>query len=1062
MPIRPQPLPIQFVGGVETKADGKGVPTTKLLDLQNAVFTKATTLSKRNGYEAYSTLIDETSADYGAPDGIAARGDELVAFSRGRGLSYRASADRWSDAGEVSSVVATATPVARTGTQQVIPDIAVRNGIMVVAWEDSRGGVWCSVLEDRTGRVLLADTQLDASGKHPRCIDVGEVVHVLWTRGDTNRIYVSIVNTADPTTVSAPAILVGDLSSANPAFDAISCGGVAYPDIRPGLIAWAREGGGFRVGYIHPAGALGSPLYGLPTVVTYTDACAGPIALTLDKAADPLVAAVVWCGAGSTSVNARILDDEFATTRGPVVLGGGSAGYIRIAAEFGPDGGSGRAVYWAAEASASRTDLHLIHSGHALQASSSADATSSTLRGHVLVTRAFYEGEVETDGHVYVGVAHAVQFFPYVAVVRLSGESFGGATTVAVARMLPGETVGAHFRRVSSVAQEPIKHVSSVIATLDGDDVYARTNRMPLSYRIQLDSEDGDQFSEAGIMLVTLDFDNEASYQSAEYGRGLYLAGAAPQHYDGYRWAEAGYHTAPDYGYNATGDAQDFDGAFVANAGAGIAAGTYLYKVWYEEVDRQGELHQGPVSKGVLVTLGAPGTVTVTIPTYRLTNKRNVRICVARSVQGATGTDETISLYRVTSTDPGLSTGNNRFVFNDPAADTVTFVDALADADLLKREPLYTNGGPRSNDASPWAGSVIAGGKGRLFWTDPVNPSLVRYSKRLKDDIALEAPVSFAMPVDPFGGRIIGIGILDDQVIVFKETAIYRIIGPGPLDDPEADAQANAFAPAQLVTSDVGCEDPASIGQTPVGLIFKSTKGIVLLGRDLQVSRIGGPVDAYNDQRIVRTTLLPDRPHIVMLTNSGRALLFDYERGQWSTFTNHEGHDACIVDGTYHYLRTDGRVFAETPGEYRDDNRHIPMLIETAWVKFAGYLQGWQRVLWAYFLGTYVSAHQLAVRFRLDYDNNWRGPYMLDVDANIDPAPYGEGAYGGGAYGGDIDVTSRYQRRIHLNQTCQSIQFRIEDVEATDDYGAAFELSELLLIGGVLDHSYKPGAARSS
>jgi hypothetical protein len=139
----------------------------------------------------------------------------------------------------------------------------------------------------------------------------------------------------------------------------------------------------------------------------------------------------------------------------------------------------------------------------------------------------------------------------------------------------------------------------------------------------------------------------------------------------------------------------------------------------------------------------------------------------------------------------------------------------------------------------------------------------------------------------------------------------------------------------------------------------------------------------------------------------------------------------------------------------------ITMRIETAWIHFAPYLQGWQRVLWAYFLGTYKSAHTLHIRYRVNYDDDYRGPINLDVNTNYDPSLYGAGAYGAGPYGGTGGGVSRYQRRIHLNKECQAIQFRIEDSEATGDAGASFELSELLLIGGILDSAYKPGPART-
>jgi hypothetical protein len=247
--------------------------------------------------------------------------------------------------------------------------------------------------------------------------------------------------------------------------------------------------------------------------------------------------------------------------------------------------------------------------------------------------------------------------------------------------------------------------------------------------------------------------------------------------------------------------------------------------------------------------------------------------------------------------------------------------------------------------------------------------------------------------------------------------------------------------------------------------MFSSTKGIMLLGRDMQVqSSVGDAVYTYKDQTVSRATLLPDRHQIVFLTSDsgGRTLLYDYEHQQWSTFTNHVGVDAVVSNGVFNYLRTDGRVFRETPGVYIDDNAHIPMRIETAWIKFLPYLQGWQRVLWAYFLGTYKSSHTLGIRYRIDYQDAWSAEYLLDVDNNYNPAVYGEGSYGVGPYGGLGGASGTvYQRRLHINQRCQSIQFRIEDIEATTVFGAAFELSEMLLIGGVLAPAFQPGASRS-
>jgi len=1094
--IRKAPLPIQFSGGIETKTDEKQVPTTKLLNLENAQFIKGTTLAKRNGYEALGRTLDESHAEYMSAVGMASRDDELIVFTDGHAVSHRASSDTWSDTGEVSSIIASGRPTSRTGTQQWCPDMATAQGITVCAWEDSRSGIRCTVVEDVTGREIVHDAQLDSSSDavHPRCVVSGGILLVLWARRTSNLIRVCLINPAAPDTLTT-STLTNDLDNSEPFFDAESCGNAvdaamaAIPRTgrEPAIIAWARNGGGFRVGYLTSGGVLGSPATGFPSVVTYaTDVVSGPIAVTVDRGTSNGLAAVVW--GSNTGLRTRFLfQQDLSTNRGPVVVGSGATLYYRATCCFGASVNGGQVLYWAADTAnnpvTDPTHNVYVEAGYALEVDSSSDSLFVNLRGHALATRAFRDGPTVaqsgtgiSDSNVLVGVVHAVRNFPYIAVVRLDGSLPASGSVIestCVARLLPGQSSGMLARRVTPTTTEYIQHLPSVQDTGTGGTdanaaaiVLSRQHRMPLSYRIQLDSTNGDQFGETGIIDMSLDFDHPAAFQAVQLGRGLYLASANPLAYDGDRWSEAEYHCAPDVGTSPAGVDVSFAASFTPSASGGsMSDGTYLYKLWYEDIDAAGEVHRGPTSVGILKTLSGGGSsqsVSIAIPTYRLTSKRRVRLCVARSKAGATGTDSQIPLFRCTSTDPSITTGANCFVFNDTTVDTVTFVDGLSDTTLGAREPLYTNGGILSNDPSPWAGNAIAGGKSRLFWTDPIDPNLVRFSQQLAEDTGMEASPRLVSPCDPYGGAIVAISTMDETVVAFKETALYGFTGPGPLANPSADPAQYAFSPAELVTSDVGCISPKSVCQSPMGLAFQSQKGIKLLDRSLQIQDIGSSVYALNDQTVTRATLLPDRHQIVFLTGDGTTLLWDYERNQWSKWTNHEGFDACVVDGLYHYLRTDGRVFRETPGLYQDDNSHIPMVIETAWIKLAGYLQGWQRILWAYIIGTWKSSHTLSVKWRIDYNAGYSAPVLMDVDTNYNPSDYGEDGYGDGPYGGSEGDTTRYQRRIHLNRRCQAIQFRIEDVEATDAFGAAFELSELLLIGGVLSESFKPGPARTN
>lgn len=1077
-------LTVQFAGGVDTKTDHKQVAHVKLLDLQNAVFTRRTTLSKRNGYRSLSRFVDGQGPEYQDAVGLAARGDELIVFDGRHALSYRESTDTWADTGDVASVVTESTPIARTGTQQVMPDVAVRNGIQVAAWEDSRGGVWCSVLEEATGRILLQQTQLDAAGQSPRCVYVDDVIHVLWAVPTLGRIMIAIVNTAAPEIAPTPLILTGDLSLANPVYDAESVGPGFFVGQEPAVITWMNEStADIAVAYIHASGVIGSPVTGLPSASVQPSANTGPVAVAANRFTKDTIAILTT----SSAVNVWFLDAQnLGTVSRFGILGSALAeSPLRLTACFGrlvtptnPLELADAGLWWAVQLNVDQTDATEINSGMAHPSTAEFDAAETTLRGHTLLTRAFYDGPelalsstnpiVAPTGDVYATVAYGVRFFGYAATIRLSAlDGVTAGQTICVARLLPGETPASHFRGAAGAVRQT-RHISSVLERDRADtDSFSRRHAFTLSYRIQLDGRDGDQFAEVGIKYTTLDFDSLASYQTAEFGRGLYLASAAPQHYDGDRWVEAGYHAAPDWGFVDNGitfDPVDPTASFLVTAGGAVPVGTHLYKIWYEDVDGQGELHRGPTSIGVLVTVAsAPNqTVRISIPTYRLTNKRRVRICVARSLTNQTGAPDTIPLFRVTGIDPSVTAGANRFVVNDPTVDRITFDDALDDVELLRREPLYTNGGILSNDPASWSGDVIAGGKNRLFWRDASDPHLVRFSQERAEETALEAPTALRLQVPPEGGAIVGLAVLDEAVIVFAETAIYYFVGPGPLANPRVQTEAFTFTPPTLIPSDAGCVSPSSISVTPIGIVYQSPSGVALVSRERQVVIIGQDVEAFNGQRLVRATPLPGRHQVLMLTDDGRSLLYDYEFQQWSTFTNHEGFDAVVVNGVYHYLRRDSRVFRETPGEYADDNSHIPMLIRTAWIKMIDYLQGFQKIIHAKIIGEYKSAHRLRVQWRLDYAPALFAVDDIAVDDDFEPSLYGAGLYGAGPYGGAaLPLSTVYQQQVHVNRRCQAISFQFLDLEEVGDFGAAYELSELLLTGGVLRESFLPGPARS-
>ncbi len=1032
MGLQEQHVAFTFAGGVETKMDSKAVPAVRLLALENGVFTRAISIKKRNGYERLARAIDGDTTLIAGARRLATRDDELLLFTQGKCYSKQSGADQWTDAGALVAPIGYDRAAVHTGTAQTAPDHATNAGVTVYAWEDSLGGVWWTAVDASNGSIYRAPTQANAGGERPRCVAVGEALVVLYAVPAQRGIHAMIVNTSTPSADTTEVIVVSDLDTTNGYYDVVPTARTGTP----ALLAWHEHATtNVRVGYMTASGVLGSPVSGHPSVgrIAASLLAASPIACAFQyvDGADAdrvLVSYVTTAGSdgilyvanGGTTLNA--IGSTAATSN---IAYTSPADVQRIALVEAE--GTAWVVFEENDTQSSRhyCVVNNVVVGGAVGA-------ERPLRSMCLAARAFQAGTTTDTFAVFV---HDTTYFNTYLTLRLSDFAPAG-------RHLPGSAC------------------SPVQGHLPSAWVVDNAVNFALPYKTRLASANSDKFTESAIRLVTMDFDSEDTHQTAQFGRGIYLAAACPQHYAGRKWTEQGFHMGPELisGVKASG-------------GSITVGSTYEYIVWYEWTDDLGEIHRGPTSVPYTVVTGGSDTqVTFTLPTLRVTRKDNVRICVARSLPGDTAT-----LYRVSSLDPTTDGDINGYIANDPEHDYVTFVDQMSDADAALEEQLYTVGGILSNDPAP-LGSHVAVGKNRLFFTDAQDGNVVRFTKRCATGFGAECAPEFQHDIDPDGGDITALASMDDIVYVFKASSIFAFNGDGPYEDGTntSGGLIAGFSSSQRIPTDVGCTDPSSIVLTPDGLMFKSAKGIYLITHSRDVVYAGAPVEAYNAQAVRRATALPDRNAVLFLTDDGKSLYFDHLFKQWSTFTNHEGFDGAVINNTYHYLRADSSVFRETPGAYSDAGARIPLRFETAWLHLLEHLQGFQRFWKLLLLGTWTSAHQLMISQRLSYDEAWTEPYYLDATGEAagatgwitgdsanpigeDPitgSAYGDDGYGDGPYGGrGPDV---YQWRYGIHENGQAIQFRFEDFEKAGLSGASFELTEMTIVGGVKKVDMRP------
>jgi hypothetical protein len=477
-----------------------------------------------------------------------------------------------------------------------------------------------------------------------------------------------------------------------------------------------------------------------------------------------------------------------------------------------------------------------------------------------------------------------------------------------------------------------------------------------------------------------------------------------------------------------------------SSSGGSISAGAYSYAVCYEWVDNQNNVHRSHPSLPKIETDFPSGTTTgsatLIIPYLQFTDKqgtRPVQIIVYRTRSNGQ------LLYRISSfTAPNYNVVNG-------SSGYLSYTDTLNDSDLDGKPLLYSQfiAGPQNgeafvlqNIAAPPA-KLIQLHRNRLWVVDSTNPLQLWYSKEAEIGGPVEFTQGFVKQIDPRGGPITALATVDDKLLVLKRSHIFTVVGRGP----DSTGLNNDLSDSILVTTDVGCIDPRSVVGMPIGIMFKSAKGIYLIDRSLQVQYIGSPVEAYNAESVTSATLMADVNQVRFTLGGGKTLVYDYFVQQWGVFTGQYAVDSLIWNATPVLLRANGTVLRETPNVWTDAGSPFSLKLATSWLTFAN-IQGFQRVRRAQILGAWKAPHDLAVDVCVDFNDTIVQSMTVTPQA---PTVYGGTTqvpivYGNGVYGGTFQL---YQWRIDLaRQKNQAVKFIIRDLP-TATAGEGMSLSSI-------------------
>ena len=1025
-------VPVPFAGGIDTKTDPQQVIPGKLLDLQNGIFQKTGAVTRRWGYSSLSNAKIGASGNITAAKAITAFQNELLLYDGQNAYSYLTSEGAWATRGTLTSVIQKNTSIVRNTNQQLSPDHAQLNGIDVYAWEDSTGGVRYSIYDTISGSPIILNSLLLVTGKRPKILAGVSNIYILVQDTNLNTISMwSVSTTSLNITNIGPIIATVNTASAYDAcLDPIttyifvtasvfSSQGPLNLDI--GTYAIAQTGTAIWA----VIGVVGASLAGAAAIFGVYMSVQGVNSWTATIVAGQLVlGSVVY-----EPTNGVLTSADSSTTLTPSVSNVGSTCAV-LAVNSGTNFftntfGTNVDTFFFVESILTTgvsiiTVLALPLTGGPFN---TGIPNATFIRGVGLAAKPFIQG-----GQIYVNVAYSSQ-------QQCTYFTLDSNANV-VAKALPG--LGGGLLSQSDYMMPECQEVSTVLGgTVNGapSGIFQYASLVKGS----VNTEAGGVLSLLGVNLCQLDFTDSNHFASAAINGGLYTVGGVVQSYDGAQYVEHGFNVYPE-GFTLT----------PSSTGGLLGQGLYYYCVTYEWVDNNGYRQISTPSIATAVTTSsATASVSLTIPTLRLTRKSNVQIVIYRTAVNG------VSLTRVTSA--ALPT------YSSTTVDTVTFVDTLSDASIagngaMYTQPLSTGGDPILPNGAPPACTLIATYANRLWLAGADDPYTLYYSQAVLLGVPAQFSSALTLRIDPDGGPITALARLDNNFFVFKRNGIFFITGQGPTATGDNN---DLGTPVQVPSGGVGCVSSNSIALTPMGLLFQSANGIYLLDRSLNVTYKGAPVEKFNSLSVTSTTVLPNQ-WVIFFTQgitlldgtpiSGLAIVYDYYYDQWSLFTNHSAVDSDIFLGNGSllvYANPNGTVYMQTPSIYSDAGQFIPFSLTTSWLN-PNVLQGYQRVYHAFLLGQYYSTHTLTFQAGFDFDLSWPVNAVVPSDSALGIVTFGnDGNFGAGSpFGDKTNGASVYQFRFDLLHKCNAVRFQISDQQVAPG-GLGFSLSAISLMVGI-------------
>lgn len=1010
--LQKQNLNINFAQGLDTKSDPFQVQPGKFLALQNSVFTKTGLLQKRNGFKQLSSLPDSSSTYTATFNGnLTAIGNSIYGYSQGSAS--------WVNSGQIQPVTMDVLPLIKNNFNQVQSDSAIcSNGLMCVGYTESTGGSIAykyAILDSTTGQAIVSPIAIPvptgAVSGSPRVFLLDDQYFILvfttLILGTSHLQYICI-SAQNPTIATvANDIASSYIPTQALSFDCIASGVNLY-------IAYNTTTGGQAVNVTLLTKFRASQGLSAATALNFAGQKATIMSMCQDSTGNsPIIWASYYDSASGDGYSLAV-DVNLNVILAPTKIINSVSGVLNITCAAQNQlcttyyERSNNYSYDAA------IPTHFISTVSVTQAGV-VGTTSVVIRSLGLASKAF-----ELGSSMYFLGVYFSQFQPTYFLIN--------ATTGTIAAKLAYGNAGSYL-----TYGLPEVNVNGSIAQVD----YLFKDLIEAVNKTQGITNNAGIYSQTGVNLATFNLTKDG-INSVEIGGNLNISGGFMWSYDGIKATENNFFVYPDNVEVTT-----------TTGSGGLSAQQYFYQVIYKFTDNQGNAFRSAPSVPVsITTTTASSTNTINVPTLRLSYKTNVTIEVYRWSVGQQ------NYYQVTSvTNPTL---------NNPAVDSIQFVDTLADSAILGNSLIYTTGGVIEN-ISPPSPEVMTLFRSRLFLVDSEDKNLLWYSKQVVEATPVEMSDLFTIFVAPTQGAqgstgdITALSALDDKLIIFKRDAIYYLTGNGP-DNTGAN---NDFSEPIFITATVGCINQNSIVMMPMGLMFQSDKGIWLLDRSLNTRYIGAAVEAYNTSLVFSALNIPATNQVRFTLNDDVTLMYDYYFDQWGTFNNIPAISSTLYQGLHTYINDFGQAFQENPGNYLDGSNPVLMSFQTSWFNLAG-LQGYQRAYFLYMLAEFYSPHKVQIQIAYDYAPA-PSQNSLIIPDNYSAPWGGDETWGQSSPWGGTPTLEQW-RVFFQQQKCQAFQVYFNEI-FDSSYGqpasVGLKVSGLNLVVG-MKKGYVPIHAKNS